>query len=36
LLVKATDTGEAGAWLTVKLPLADHFVTAAVVGDASP
>ena len=36
LLVKASETGAAGAWLTVKLPLADHLVTAAVVGDASP
>lgn len=36
LLVNARDTGVAGSWLMVKLPLPDQFVTAAVVGDASP
>src|SRR5207302_8319006 len=34
--VNDTDTGVGGAELTVKLPVADHAVTAAVVGEASP
>jgi hypothetical protein len=36
LLVNDTDTGVGGAELTVKVPVADHGVTAAVVGDESP
>ena len=36
LAVKPTDTGDAGAVLTVKLPLAENLVSAAVVGEASP
>jgi hypothetical protein len=34
--VNDTDTGVGGAELTVNVPRADHAVTAAVVGDASP
>src|SRR2546423_11628770 len=36
LVVNDTDTGLGGAELTVNVPVADHAVTAAVVGDASP
>src|SRR5262245_14286849 len=36
LPVNDTDTGVGGAELTVNVPVADHGVTAAVVGDASP
>ena len=36
LLVNDTDTGVGGAELTVKVPVADHGVTAAVVGNESP
>lgn len=36
LLVNDTDTGVGGAELTVNVPVADHGVTAAVVGDESP
>ena len=35
-VVNVTDTGVGGAVLTVKLFTADHAVSAAVVGDASP
>jgi len=36
LLVNDTETGVGGAELTVKVPVADQGVTAAVVGEASP
>src|SRR5436305_9978234 len=35
-VVDETDTGVGGAELTVNVPVVDHGVTAAVVGDASP
>src|ERR1051326_6740056 len=36
LLVSVSETGAGGAGLTVKVPVADHAVTAAVVVEASP
>ena len=36
LVASEIDTGWGGAELTVNVPVADHAVTAAVVGEASP